>query len=310
MAGVFWATFMLVVALGFTTGLEQAAIRTMRGTVTNAVFVWGGRTRLPYRGRQPGWRVTFDNSDVAALERVPGVRQLSPRNQLGGYRDGTPVIRGTESGAFSVMGDVPSFAAVTTVVWDAGRFINPIDMAERRKVAVIGREVYRALWPDGADPIGDWVRIRGVYFQVVGLFHSSQGSDRGDRDDNTVHIPLSTFQRTFNVGDRIAWFAFLADEGFSGQELEDQVKQVLGERHGMHPDDVSSLGSFNANEEYQRIVGLFNGTRGLTWLVGIATLLSGAVGIQQRAADRGARAHLRDWATSGVGRRAGSHRLP
>lgn len=279
MAGVFWGTFMLVAALGFTSGLEQATMRTMRGTVTNAVFVWGGRTRLAHRGRQPGWRVHFDNFDIPALERIPGIVSLSPRNQLGGYRDGTAVARGNETGAFQVMGDVPTFREITTVEWDAGRFFHELDMREARKVAVIGREVYRALWPEGGDPVGDWLSIRGAHFRVIGMFHSANAREGGDRDDNTIHIPLSTFQRVFHTGNRIAWFAFLAEDGFSSVELEHEAKRVLGERHGMHPDDVESLGSHNADREFRRIAGLFLGIRGLTWLVGIATLLSGAVGV-------------------------------
>lgn len=279
MAGVFWGTFMLVAALGFTSGLEQATLRTMRGTVTNAVFVWGGRTSLPYRGRQPGRRIHFSNRDIPDLEAIEGVRFLSPRQQFGGYRDGTPVFHGEEAGAFEVMGDVPNYRQITTVEWDEGRFVNDLDIAARRKVAVIGREVHRTLWPDGSSPIGDWIRIRGAHFRVVGLFHSSLPDDRGDRDDNTIHIPLSTFQQAFNSGDRIRWFAFLVDADHSGAELEVAVKQTLAERHMVHPEDIDSMGSYNAEREFRRIQGLFLGTRGITWLVGLATLLSGAVGV-------------------------------
>ncbi len=279
MAGVFWGTLILVLMLGFAEGIEQATIQTMRGTVTNAVYVWGGRTRLPYAGRRPGRRVKYDLDDVPVLEAIPGVRHLSPRSQLGGYRDGVTITRGTEVGAFQVTGDVPNYRHVQTVEWDQGRFVNAIDIAERRKVAVIGQQVYEQLWPDGGDPIGQTIAIQGVHFQVVGRFHSATSDDRGDRDEQTVHVPLSTYLSAFRQGNVVEWFAFVVEDGFSSSEVETQVKQVLASRHEVHPEDAVALGSFNADEEYRRIQGLFAGIRGLTWLVGLATLLSGAIGV-------------------------------
>jgi putative ABC transport system permease protein len=207
------------------------------------------------------------------------VKALAPRNQLGGYRDGTPVTRGSEVGAFSVMGDMPDIRNIATMTFDAGRFIDPLDVRDYRKVAVIGRQVWTTLFPDGEDPLGQSIAIRGVYFQVIGMFHSERGDDEGDRVEQTIHVPFTTFQRAFHVGDRVQWFAVLADDDVSGAEVETRVKAVLADRHDVHPDDASSLGSFNAEEEYSRIRALFRGIRGLTWIVGTATLLSGAVGV-------------------------------
>jgi putative ABC transport system permease protein len=279
MAGVFWGTFVLVLMLGFASGLETATERTVRGMATNAVFVWGGRTNLPYRGLQPGRWIHYVNDDVEPVRNLPGVRILAPRNQLGGYRDGTPVTRGAEVGAFSVMGDVPDIAHVSPMAMDAGRFLDELDVRDARKVAVIGRQVWTTLFPDGEDPIGSWIAVRGMYFQVIGTFHSERGGDDGDRAEQTIHVPFSTFQRAFDMADRVQWFAVLAEPDVSGAEVETQVKALLADRHDVHPDDAASLGSFNAEEEYSRIRGLFRGIRGLTWIVGTATLLSGAVGV-------------------------------
>ncbi|MEN0063615.1 MAG: ABC transporter permease [Myxococcota bacterium] len=279
MAGVFWGTLILIAMLGFAEGIEQATIKTMRGSVTNAVFVWGGRTRLPYRGRRPGRRVKYALSDIPVLTAIEGVKHLSPRSQLGGYRDGIAVTRGTEVGAFQITGDVPNFRHVQAVEWDAGRFINDLDVADRRKVAVIGDQVYRQLWPDGGDPIGQTIAIQGIHFQVIGHFHSATGDDRGDRDEQTIHVPLSTYLSAFRQGDVVEWWAFIVEDGFSSEAVEVEVKKALAERHDVHPKDAVALGSYNAEKEYRRIQSLFLGIRGLTWLVGIATLLSGAIGV-------------------------------
>jgi putative ABC transport system permease protein len=177
------------------------------------------------------------------------------------------------------MGDVPDMAHILTVRFDAGRFVSEIDMRDARKVAVIGREVQKSLFPDGEDPIGKYVSIRGVFFQVVGLFHSESGDDAGDRADSTIHVPFTTFARTFNFGDEIRWFAIVGTDDKSGAELEQEIRAVLAERHDIHPDDEDAIGSYNSEQEFARVQGLFRGIRGLTWIVGIATVLSGAIGV-------------------------------
>jgi putative ABC transport system permease protein len=260
-------------------GLESAAMRAVGNSGRNAVFVWGGRTRLPYRGLQPGRYVSYDLSDLPAVRAVPGVADAAPRNQLGGYRDGTAVTRGTHAGAFSVMADVPEVQPVLAIELDRGRFINELDVRDGRKVAVIGREVQRALFPDGEDPLGDHVRIRGVWFQVVGLFHSANGGDDGDRAEQAIHVPYTTFQRAFNTGDAVNWFVVLVEPDASAAAVESAVKATLANRHQVHPDDADNLGSFNSEREFARVRNLFRGIRGLTWLVGAATLLSGAIGV-------------------------------
>lgn len=279
MAGVFWGTLVLLLMLGFSSGLEQATAQTVRGMAKNAVFIWGGRTRLPYEGMQPGRWVRYDNDDIPVIAAMPGVRHLAPRNQLGGHRAGATVVRDGEAGSFTVIGDTPEVRHILTVQWDAGRFLNELDLQDGRKVAVIGREVHRTLFPDGSDPIGEWIRIQGVHFQVVGLYHSERADDQGDRDEQTVHVPFTTFQRAFNSGDQVQYFAVVAEDDADASDLEAQIKAVLTDRHGVHPSDSQALGSYNAEQEFRRIQSLFSGIRGLTWLVGIATLLTGAVGV-------------------------------
>ena len=108
MAGVFWGTFVLVVLLGFSKGLEGATERAVRGMATNAVFVWGGRRSVPYQGFKVGDDVELDLADMPALRALSGVRWLAPRSQLGGHRGSNVVRRGPVAGSFSVQGDVPA----------------------------------------------------------------------------------------------------------------------------------------------------------------------------------------------------------
>jgi putative ABC transport system permease protein len=119
-----------------------------------------------------------------------------------------------------------------------------------------------------------------VLFQVIGLFHSARTDDQGDRQEQTIHVPFSTFQAVFNGGrPTVQWFAAVADDDVDVSDLEDRMKAVLRERHHCAPEDEMALGSFNAEREFSRMRRIFAGIRGTTWLVGVATLLSGAIGI-------------------------------
>jgi len=279
-AGVFWGMFMLLAMLGFGDGLEVGTRRSMGDYSTNAVYIWGQRTSLPYKGLQPGREIDYDNDDALAMRaEIDDIEHLAPRNQLGGWRDGNNVTRMNKTGNFQVMGDVPAFAHIQPMIFDSGRFLNELDIRDRRKVAVIGSTVYETLFEKGADPIGDYIKVKGVYFQVIGQFHSAVPGDQGDRQAGTIHIPLSTFQQAFNQGNSIGWFAISGLPHVSGAALEENIRSVLGQRHGIHPDDDNAIGSRNSEAEFKKITNLFWGIRIFVWFVGIATLATGLVGV-------------------------------
>jgi putative ABC transport system permease protein len=277
--GVFWGMFMLVVMLGFGDGLERGATRSMAGYATNAVYLWGGRTTLPWGGLAPGRYVGFDNSDTEALRQLPGVEHVAPRNQLGGWREGNNVVRGAKTGNYTVMGDVAELAHILAPIVVRGRFLDPLDVAERRKVAVLGDQVVQELFPYGEDPIGQHVAIRGIQFKVVGWIRSHANDDRSDRDNATIHLPFTTFQRTFGFGDRVGWFALTGAKDVPGSELEANIRRELGDRHQVNPEDNNAIGAFNAEKEFAKITALFTGIRFFVWFVGVMTLAAGVVGV-------------------------------
>src|SRR6478609_970948 len=161
--GVFWGMFMLMVLLGLGTGLERGVVRSLGGMAMHSVYVWSQRTSMPYQGLQPGRYVKLDNRDIDAVGRLSGVKYVAPRLQLGGWRDGQNVSRGAKTGNFSVLGDVPDFPKVEPLIVTRGRFFNELDMAEQRKVAVIGEVVGRELFAANEDPLGQYLQIKGAY---------------------------------------------------------------------------------------------------------------------------------------------------
>lgn len=276
--GVFLGIVILLLMIGFGRSLERGIQRRMAGFATNAVFVWAQRTTRPYAGLPLGRQIQYDNRDIDALARLPGVLHLAPRAQRGGFMQGSNVRYGARTGSFQVSGDYPEFQYVQTPVMRAGRFLNQRDLDEWRKVAVIGEGVVKQLY-DGADPMGTYIQANGIYFQVVGVFGSKQTGQQADRILNTIHIPFTTFQRAFNYTDRVASFAIVGQPGVNGGELEDQVKATLKQRHRVAPDDDSAIGAWNTSKEFGKMNMLFFLINFVMWVAGTMCLFAGVVGV-------------------------------
>lgn len=278
-SGVFWGIFMLLVMLGFGNGLEAGVSKNMIGFVSNSVYTWGQRTSKPHEGFQPGRRVRLRNEDAAALEAgLDDVAVVAPRAQLGGWRDGNNVTYQEKTGNFSVMGDTPAITQIVPIFPYEGRFLNQLDMDQRRKVAVIGEQVRTVLF-GRQSPLGESIKVRGIHFEVIGVFKSEQPADQGERANATVFVPLSTFQTSLAPNREVNWFALLARPGASSEALEQQALAILKRQHSVAPDDTNAFGSYNAAKQVERVSNMFTGIRFFVWFVGILTLLAGALGV-------------------------------
>ncbi len=278
--GVFWGIFMLIIMLGSGNGLENGVLRNFGDMATNSVFIWTRRTSVPYAGLPEGRWFSMKNEDMIALQHeVPEIEHLAPRNQLRGYREGNNVSFGTKAGNFSVMGDHPQIANINPMSILQGRFINHLDIEDKRKVTVIGTNVRDVLFGSNIDPINQNIKINGVYFKVIGVWKSKKTGNQGERDSQTIYIPFSTFQKAFNYGNYVGWLAVTAKEGHTATEVEEKIVKVLKRRHKVAPHDDRAFGSFNAQEEFEQFQGLFGGIATLIWVVGTGTLIAGIIGV-------------------------------
>ena len=278
--GVFWGIFLLVVLLGAGNGLQNGVMAGFGGSATNSFFAWGMRTSKPFAGLAAGREIRFTNSDWDEIRRrVPEAAVVAPRLQMGGFRGGANVRRGGETGAFSVMGDLPEIFTIQSQILDRGRLLNRIDVEEKRKVAVVGKRVVEVLFERGEDPIGQSIEINGVWFKVVGVFRTRQTGNDGEEDLQTIYVPFSTFQQAFNAVNEVHWFAVTAATGHPASQVEEKVLDILRTRHKVDPEDRRGIGHFNLEEEFGKIVGLFNGIGVLMWIIGLGTLTAGAIGV-------------------------------
>lgn len=278
--GVFWGIFMLVLMLGSGNGLKNAAYDGWGDFATNSFFMWTQRTSMPYKGFRRGRNFNFNNKDTEALRnKIPEIKTLAPRLQAGGYRGSSNVVRGKETGAFNIYGDYPEFMDIDPVEMIGGRFVNQKDIDDMRKVAVIGNAVVDALFKEGEEPVGDYIKIQGVYFNVVGVFKSKKKGGEADKDANSIFLPFTAMQKTFNYGDAVFWYAITSRDNIPASITEEKVIDLMKLRHKIHPEDDQAIGHFNVEKEFNKMEGLFMGIDGLIWVVGIGTLLAGIIGV-------------------------------
>lgn len=278
MFGVFWGIFMLVIMLGMGKGLSNGVLGGFSGWATNSCFLWTQSTSMPYAGFKRGRMFNFDNSDIAAIKAIPGVEQVAPRLQLGGFRGANNVNYKDMSGGFSVNGDMPAISYFQSANITEGRFLNEKDIRDERKVCVIGPDVVKALFGN-EPPMGKYIRIQGVYFQVVGLHVPKASAMRDDGQASTIYIPFSTFQKAFNSMNTVHWFSISAKPGVQVADMEKRVRLAMAKRHQVHPDDPLAFGGFNLQEMYDKMNMLFVAIAALSWFVGTLTLIAGVIGI-------------------------------
>jgi len=279
--GVFWGIFMLIIMLGSGNGLRNAVFEGMGDFATNSAIMFTRQTTIPYKGFPRGRQWLFHTSDMEALlKNIPEIDQLAPRLQPWGGNGGNNVVHGLKTGAYNITGDYPAINKIDPVRILMGRFINEIDLQNKRKVAVIGNRVRDELFKNNENIIGEYIRINGVYYQVVGVFEpKNKNINIGGEKDKSVFIPFTTMQVSYNLGDDVHYFLVTAKRNKSASVVEEKCMKLLAERNHVAPEDEQAFGHFNLEKEFKKMNGLFLGIRILIWIVGTGTLLAGVIGV-------------------------------
>ena len=272
---VAWGILMLVVLLGSGNGLANGIEYQFRDDATNSIWVRSGTTSVAHKGLRAGRDVRFTNADYDKTKlEIEGVEHITarfyPRGELA-------VSHGRETGSFDIRCVHPDHLHLEKTLVDEGRFLNEIDIAEYRKVAAIGVEVQRSLFGERGRALGEYVKINGIPFKVVGTFRDAGGVG----EESKIYLPISTAQRIFNGANRISMFMLttgslpLAET----ERMTDEITQTLASRHRFDPEDKRAVFVRNINEVVQRFVNLMAGIRLFVWIIGIGTILAGVVGV-------------------------------
>ena len=237
---------------------------------TNSVFIWGDRTELAFKGYEKGKAISLNQADIQHIfDEIDGIEFVVPRNERTGS-----VVRNLQTGQFKINGDYPILDKVQKKKLIYGRFINPTDIEQNRRIVVISEDLYKQYFEKNANPIGEILTINNISFKIVGMF--ANGNIGNDSD---LHIPFTTFQQIFNTGENIDWMIITANKFKDINQIETDIKLLLKNIHQVHPEDNNAFGSFNLGERFNKLTGFLKGMQFLTWFVGIATLIAGVFAI-------------------------------
>ncbi|MCR5038364.1 MAG: ABC transporter permease [Bacteroidales bacterium] len=278
--GVFWGIFLLVVLSSTGNGFENGMMKQVEGVTPNTGFFFTSTTSEPYKGYQKGRSWSMQMSDIEALkEAFPFIKAISPEASVYSSEDKN-VVYGSRSGSFTVKGVMPEYNEIEKSKIMKGRFINETDIAANRKVCLLGKKVYTTMFERGENPIGKMVKVNGIYFQVVGVARSyTDNVNINGSVDESVILPFTTMQQVFALGDKINFFALVANDDTPLPEIEEDIMQLLKQRHDIAPTDKDAIRSFNLTEIFKAFKGLFFGIHILIWIVGLGTLMSGIIGV-------------------------------
>jgi putative ABC transport system permease protein len=278
--GVFWGIFMLIVMAGAGKGLENGIVEGISKFATNSAFFWSERTSEPYKGFKRGRTWNMEAEDLIALRNnVPEIEYITPKNFGGRFGNGSNVIRGKKNGTFNVKGDYPDYVKIDPCTVLKGRWINEMDIRDKRKVCVIGEKVFEQMFDSKENPLGQYLKISGVYYQVVGLIKPETRININGRTEESISLPFTTMLQTYNMGNQVHFLAITAKKGIPVSVVEEKVKDFIKKKHSIAPTDVTALNSVNIEKEFKQMSGLFLGIQILTWIVGVGTLLAGVIGV-------------------------------
>lgn len=274
---VAWGIFMLIFLLGAGNGLINATQQNSHRYLNTSMVIFGGQTSKAHKGLKEGRRIELNDRDMEITQE----RFSDNVEEVGAELDhgNTTMSHGKEYTAANISGVYPNDYIINKRDMIYGRFINKIDIRDRRKSIVISDDMAKELSPTGnvADMLGQIVRIEDLAFHIVGIYQvdkSMMGTD--------AFIPFTTYRTIYNVGDKTGNIVF----SFKGLETEQQneafeqrYRANLNGNHGAAPDDEEAVWIWNRFTQAMQMNTGMGMLRTALWIVGIFTLLSGIVGV-------------------------------
>jgi putative ABC transport system permease protein len=274
--GIVWGTVAIVVLLAFGMGFKRQLAINMHGMGESVAIMFPGRTTKPFEGFGTGRPISFLEDDARLLgTQVPGIGRVSPEYSAGDaqIRVGENITNTLVSGIYPVYADMRSI-----IPEQGGRFIDDVDMRERKRVALIGDEVKRLLFGDG-DALGKIVMVDNVPFLVVGVMQKkTQSSSYNRRDQDRVFIPASTFASVFGAV-HVNNIIYTPKDPRQAEEVQDQVRTILGKKYRFDPADRDAVWIWDTSMFDKFIFYFFLAFNLFMGLIGSFTLGVGGIGV-------------------------------
>jgi putative ABC transport system permease protein len=279
MVSVFFGIFILVILVGFSSGIEKGVKSQFEEDATNRISIRTRRTTKSYKGLNPGRLIQLRNNDFNEINEKYE-ENIEYKTSLFSIWRGQVVYKG-EIGNYRVEGAYPDQQFIENESMVSGRFLNNKDIDELKKVAVIGNQIKEDIFKD-IDPIGEYIEISGINFKIIGVYTDPGGT----REESRVFIPLTTAQQAFNAADKVRSLAYTVkmSDGFDqavalSMAMTESLENDIKSKHIISPNDRSAVRVNNTLEEAKKIYSLIATISYVFWFVGIGTIIAGVVGV-------------------------------
>jgi putative ABC transport system permease protein len=275
--GVFWGILMLVLLLGTGKGLENGVLNAFAGYSNKSFYMGSNKTSRVFKGLKIGRQIEPTIHDLNAIKiNFPEIEAISPKQGLWGENI---IIYSTKNGNYNVQGIYPDWKKVEDVIILEGRYINKIDLAESRKVVVIGEQVRDFFFNKDESCLGKYINVKGVYFKVIGVSKPRKSGWQAKEEVQTLWIPYSTMQSTFNQQNKVYFFGCVVSDKVKSEDVIKKVRSFLAKKHNFDDTDDRAIWSWSMETESGKFRGLFAAINLFVWVVGIGTIIAGIVGV-------------------------------
>ena len=267
---VAWGIFMLIVLLGAGNGLINAQLRQSSRFLSSSMVVFGNWTSKPYQGLKEGRDIRLHQRDIdITTKEFSGIV-----DEVGAqYRTSATISLGQQYITTSICGVYPNHTKIDKVEMLDGRFINQIDLKEKRKVLVLSDTQAKEL----KAKIGTFVNVGNFAFQVVGIYKEQQN---GRADGFSAYSTIKSIYgaNTDDAGRIEFTFHGLTTEQ-ANNDFEKDYRRRLNAEHQAHPEDEEAIWIWNRFTQNLQMEQGIDIIRTFLWVVGLFTLLSGIVGV-------------------------------
>jgi putative ABC transport system permease protein len=275
MFGIIWGTVAIVVLVAFGVGFKKQTAKSMHGIGESIAIMFPGRTTKPWAGYGIGRNISYLEDDTKLIaSQVQNIKAISPEfNKRTTARVGENILNPAVSGVNVVYSDMRNIIPEA-----GGRFINSLDLQERRRVAVLGNKVKEILFAD-EDAIGKTVYIGQVPFLIVGVMQKkTQPSSYNSRDQDRIFIPISTFTSIYGTI-RLSDIIYQIKDPRLGEDTEKEVRAVLSKRYKFDPTDEDAVRIWDTTEFDRLSFYMFLGINIFLGLIGSFTLGVAGLGV-------------------------------
>ena len=274
---VSWGIFLLIALLGAGNGLMNSFMGNVSEYISQSITVQGGWTSEPYAGYQRDRRIQLDEQDVAYTEGTEWEDIIYDVSRTTTSRSDT-LSFGEYSVNGRLVGVMPGYQESMKLKMAAGRFLNPDDLKQERKVMVLALSQAKELSPREPEAlVGQWVKAGAIAYRVVGIYHTDERDWR-----RMVAIPYTTYKGIYDVGNKVQSITFSVNGPKNLQQhkdFEQRYSEALKRRHEIAPTDRRALWINNGYTDNMEMTKAQNILRTALWILGILTLISGIVGV-------------------------------